>query len=192
MGEVKKPTVAANSSIYAKLLAFQKLGISIKKSESNPHFKSKYADITEVLEKIKPPLSELGVVLTQIPDANGLKTVIYDTDSDTFIESYLEYSQKGDPQKLGSNITYYRRYSLVAMLGLEDEDDDANKVKAPQTAAPATPPAAKMTLEQAFTKLRAATSTEQLKDAFVSLPKPIKNDPEVIALKDELKATLDF
>lgn len=114
-------------NIYTKLLDFQKLGISIKKGSQNPHFKNKYADINEVLEKVKTPLNDMGILVMQTPVENGLETCLYDTESDTYIKGFLEYTQKSDAQKVGSNITYNRRYSLIAMLGLEDDDDDGNK-----------------------------------------------------------------
>lgn len=110
--------------IHSKLLEFQKLGITIKKGSVNPHFKNAYANINEILDKVKPELTNLGVLLTQLPQADGLKTVLYDTESGTNVEGFLPFIQMADAQKLGSNITYNRRYSLVAMLGLEDEDDD--------------------------------------------------------------------
>lgn len=190
------------ASIYTKLLEFQKAGISIKKDSNNPHFKSKYADIDEVLEKVKPALSAVSIVLTQIPDANGLKTVLYDTESDTSIESYLEFSQKGDPQKLGSNITYYRRYALVAMLGLEADDDDANAAvakaapakptqAAPKPAAPARKPAEPaMTVEAAIELIAKTTSLDDLKKTFKGLPNNLWKDPEVEAMKDQRKTEL--
>lgn len=112
-------------NIHTKLLDFQKLGISIKKGSQNPHFKNKYADINEVLEKVKKPLNDMGVLVTQVPQMDGLETILYDTESGTQIKGYLEFVQKSDAQKVGSNITYNRRYSLIAMLGLEDDDDDA-------------------------------------------------------------------
>lgn len=113
--------------IYKKLLAFQKLGITIKKGTKNPFYKSEYADLDEVLSKVKEPLNEMNVVIIQTPTIEGLKTVLYDTEDDTFVEGLLEFVQKSDAQKVGSNITYNRRYSLVTMLGLEDKDDDGNK-----------------------------------------------------------------
>lgn len=113
-------------NIYSALLKFQKLGISIKKGETNPHFKNKYADINEILSKVTKPLNDLGVVIIQRPTTEGLLTVLHHVESETSVEGLLEFVQKTDAQKLGSNITYNRRYSLVAMLGLEDEDDDGN------------------------------------------------------------------
>ena len=113
--------------IYKKLLEFQKLGITIKKGSANPFFKSNYANLNEVLDKVTTPLNDLGVVIIQTVQLDGLKTILVDTEDDTFIESVVEFVQKADAQKLGSNITYNRRYALVTMLSLEDEDDDGNK-----------------------------------------------------------------
>ena len=116
--------------IHKKLLEFQKLGITIKKGERNPHFKNTYANLNEVLDKVTEPLNKLGVVVVQTPEQEGLKTVLHDTEDDTFVEGFLPFMGATNPQQIGSNLTYYRRYSLVTMLGLEDEDDDGNKASA--------------------------------------------------------------
>lgn len=121
--------------IYTKLLEFQKKGLSVKKSSINPHFKNEYADINEVLATVTKPLNELGVVIIQSPDSfnnlnqniQGLRTKLYDTESGTYVECLTPFINPTDMQKLGGAITYARRYSLIAMLGLEDEDDDGNK-----------------------------------------------------------------
>lgn len=120
--------------IYTKLLEFQKLGISVEKSSTNPHFKNSYASINEVLDKVKAPLNELGVVIIQAPELGGLRTILRDVESATQVEGFLEFVQKSDAQKVGSNVTYNRRYSLIAMLGLEDDDDDGNKASAKEKA----------------------------------------------------------
>lgn len=171
-------------NIHTKLLAFQQLNISVKKGSENPHFKSKFADINEILDKVKKPLTTLGVVIIQIPTSEGLKTILHDTESGTEVEGYLEFCQRGDAQKLGSNITYYRRYSLLAMLGLEDEDDDANKAVEPSKP--------QMSVEEACVKLRTATNLDELKVYFTALPTNIKKDNEVHAMKEELKKSLNF
>lgn len=113
--------------IYKKLLEFQKLGISVKKNADNPYFKSKYVPLNEVLDKVKEPLNKLGVVIVQKPQIEGLLTVLHDTEDDTFIEGIMPYVETSTAQKLGSCNTYNRRYSLITMLGLEDEDDDGNE-----------------------------------------------------------------
>ena len=116
--------------IYKKLLAFQKLGITIKKGEKNPHFKNTYANLNEVLGKVTKPLNDLGVVIIQAPTKDGLLTTLVDTETEgeelSQIQGFLPFVDMANPQKIGSNLTYYRRYALVTMLGLEDADDDGN------------------------------------------------------------------
>jgi len=116
--------------IYKKLLEFQKLGISIKKNSVNPHFKSSYANLNEVLDKVKPELSKLGILMFQASSPEGLFTQLIDTEDDTKVDSFVPFVNATDMQKLGGALTYARRYSLVTMLGLEDEDDDGNKAVA--------------------------------------------------------------
>ena len=74
-------------SIQKKLLEFQKLNISVKKDGKNPHFKSKYATLNEVLDKVKQPLNNLGVVIIFTPNFDGLETTLFDTESETSITS---------------------------------------------------------------------------------------------------------
>jgi len=125
--------------IHKKLLAFQKLGITIKKGSTNPHFRNNYANLNEVLDKVTKPLNDLGIVILQIPvqskESTGLQTALFDTEDDTSIEGFLPFTEATSPQKIGSNLTYYRRYSLVTMLGLEDEDDDGNVASGVKTEA---------------------------------------------------------
>lgn len=113
--------------IYKKLLEFQKLGISIKKNSVNPHFKNEYADLNEVLDKVKKPLNDLGVVIMQRPTTEGLITELVDTEDESQVTSIVPFINPTDMQKLGGAITYAKRYSLVAMLALEDDDDDGMK-----------------------------------------------------------------
>lgn len=113
--------------IYKKLLDFQKLGITIVKDGANPYFNSSYATLNEVLAKVKEPLNKMGILIHQNPEKEGLRTTLYDTEDDTKVEGLMPYTaETTTAQKLGSNNTYNRRYSLVTMLGLEDVDDDGN------------------------------------------------------------------
>ena len=118
-------------SIYKKLNEFHKEVGSIRKDAANPFHKSKYATIESVLKTIAEPMQKVGLGFTQLPQADGLKTIIFDVnakdDANSMIESFVPYIlAKDDMQGLGSAITYCRRYALVSMLGLEQEDDDAN------------------------------------------------------------------
>lgn len=114
----------------AKSLAkFHEAMGNVAKDADNPFFKSKYAPLESILPSIKKPLADAGLVFTQIPTGIcKLKTIIIDVESGEQIEGEFEMTpSKNDPQGQGSTITYMRRYSLVAMLGLNcDDDDDGN------------------------------------------------------------------
>jgi ERF superfamily protein len=114
--------------IYEKLLKFQKLGITVEKDADNPFFKSKYTSLNQVLEKVKKPLNDTGVLIVQQPTVidgtSGLHTVLTDTEDSSNVESFIPFVGATDMQKLGGAISYARRYALISMLGLEDEDKD--------------------------------------------------------------------
>lgn len=120
--------------IYNKLLKFQEKKITLEKDGVNPHFKNRYSTLNEVLGKIKEPLNGLGVVIVQTPAKEGLETRLVDTEDGDELVSLTPYIGVADMQKLGGAITYARRYALIAMLGLEDEDDDGNASVAPKKA----------------------------------------------------------
>jgi len=116
-----------------KLLEFQKKVGAISKDSQNPFFKSNYFDINKLIEVIKPILNELGLVLLQpLENLNGkpaLRTIVYDPDAKDMTLAYLMDStiplpENPDPQKMGSIITYYRRYAIQSLLFLQAEDTD--------------------------------------------------------------------
>jgi hypothetical protein len=124
--------------IYKKLLEFQKLNITIKKDGKNPHFGNRYATLNEVLDKVKKPLNDKNIIILQLPEKEGLRTTLLDLDDDTKIECFMPYTaETTTAQKLGSNNTYNRRYSLVTMLCMEDDDDDGNVASKPNIKAQA-------------------------------------------------------
>ncbi len=127
-------------NIYQKLKCFKDTVESITKDGKNPHFKSKYSTIESVLETIDKPLGECDLTFTQLIDGDYLITQIIDIDSMEKIESKIFLlNKKADMQGLGSSITYARRYALVSMLGLIQEDDDGSGavgMKPPVTTAP--------------------------------------------------------
>ena len=117
--------------MYKKLLEVQKKIGAIHKDSTNPFFKSHYFDINALLEAVKPVLSEQGLVLlqplTNINGASAIKTILMDTETGESLEFETPLTQNPDPQKMGSAITYFRRYSLQSLLGLQAQDDDGNK-----------------------------------------------------------------
>ena len=117
-------------SIYKQLLEVQKEVGAISKDSKNPFFKSKYFDINKLIEVVKPVLSKHGLILLQPIKDNNVYSQIVDSVNGDIIESCLELPNLTDPQKIGSAISYYRRYTLSSLLGLQAEDEDGNGLKA--------------------------------------------------------------
>lgn len=119
-------------SIAAALCKFQQECESPKKSAVNPHFKNKYAPLEEIIKAVTPTMVKHGLSHFQSTSAEGdnivVTTVLMHT-SGEFIESDPLRLPMGktNAQGAGSSITYARRYSLCALLGIAaEEDDDAN------------------------------------------------------------------
>ena len=105
---------------------------AVAKDSLNPHFKNKYFDINNVLEEIKPILTKHGLVVTQPLKEDAVFSVITDVETGEDIQSFLHFDpSEKNPQKIGSIITYYRRYTLCSLLGIAGEDDDAEQAKTP-------------------------------------------------------------
>lgn len=127
------------------------------KNATNPHFKSNYADLAEVLNTVRPVLSRNGISVTQFPSfGDGLvhvETVIAHKSGEWMSEKCSAPAQKNDAQGVGSAISYLRRYSLAAICGIAQEDDDANAASKGKTTPPPTQkPAAKATPAPPATK----------------------------------------
>jgi hypothetical protein len=92
----------------------------------------KYASLPAIQKVCFPILHENGFAVSQVFAGESLETRIMHTSGECLI-SYLDCSDEGlSPQKFGSKITYYRRYALVAALGLApDEDVDAAGIDTP-------------------------------------------------------------
>jgi len=120
------------TTIYSKLLDFQRKVEAVKKTKKNPHFKNTYADINEILSEVKPLLSELNMVLSQ-PINDGVQySIVTDVESGEALTSYIKLPENLQPQQLGGAITYFRRYTLVTLLSLEtEEDNDGNNTTPP-------------------------------------------------------------
>lgn len=114
-------------SIYKQLFEAKKEIGKISKDSKNPFFKSKYFDINSLLEHVEPILQKHNLLLLQPIDNNKVSTEIWDLEEHKYVYSCIDLPNIEDPQKLGSAITYYRRYTLQSLLGLQAEDDDGNK-----------------------------------------------------------------
>lgn len=106
------------------------------KDKANPFFKSSYADLASVWTACRDALSENGLAVVQsvvtYPDKGMNLVTTLGHSSGQWMKSEMPIiSQKVDPQSLGSAITYYRRYSLAAMVGVAPEEDDGEAAQAP-------------------------------------------------------------
>jgi len=98
----------------------------LSKDTTNKFFNSKYFDVNQLLEQVEPLLQKNGLLLLQPITGGKVKSIIYHIESGENVESEIDLGAITDPQKVGSAITYYRRYTLQSLLGLQAEDDDAN------------------------------------------------------------------
>jgi hypothetical protein len=116
------------TNLTKAMFCFQTKVSAVKKSANNPHFKSKYADLSAILEVINPIMIECGLLVTQHPNEDSLVTTVYHADSGEWMQSeqVLRMKDLNNPQQQGSAITYARRYALASIFNLNQEDDDAN------------------------------------------------------------------
>lgn len=100
------------------------------KASTNPHFKSKYADLAEVLNTIRPVFAKHGLAVTQFPAYEdgivSVETVLTHSSGEWMCGTISAPVTKNDAQGVGSAVTYCRRYSLAAAAGIAQEDDDGN------------------------------------------------------------------
>jgi len=107
------------------------------KDSNNPHFKSKYADLSSVVDAIKPALCKHALFYAQMThEQEGgvcVETIVGHESGEQFSFGKLFVpASKQDAQGYGSALTYARRYSLMTAFGVCPEDDDGNAaVRAP-------------------------------------------------------------
>ena len=129
-------------NILKKYAELQKQIKPIEKDSTNPYFNSAYFDINKLIDVLKPLLNELGLVVFQpvvwSEGKNILKTILADVESGEQMETSITLPDNLEPQKMGSAITYLRRYTLQSLLFLQAEDDDGSK-SSPRNTVGATP-----------------------------------------------------
>ena len=101
------------------------------KSSTNPHFRTKYADLSACVEAVIDALNDNGIALIQhtheCDNGVSVETIFMHESGEMLSTGRLHVpAAKQDPQGYGSALTYARRYSLMAACGIAPEDDDAN------------------------------------------------------------------
>ena len=117
------------SKLATALSQFQAEISNPKNTANNPFFKSKYAPLNDILTLVRPIMAKHGLSILQSPGGDGtlitISTIIMHISGEWIEpEPLVLKAAKSDPQGAGSAITYGRRYSLSAILGISSEDDD--------------------------------------------------------------------
>lgn len=129
------PPVPERDKLFAALAIAQGQIQAAVADKENTHFNFKYADLDACWEACRKPLSENELAIIQIPSvgesgAVNMETILGHSSGQSISSHYSMHPDKGGPQALGSCMTYLRRYMLCAMVGISQEDDDANMATA--------------------------------------------------------------
>jgi hypothetical protein len=141
------------ATLAEALVAIQAEAPAIPLDSTNPHFKSKFASLAGVMDRVRPVATKNGVAVVQLPTtqegAPALTTRLIHSSGEEIESTMLLLPSKPDPQGQGSALTYARRYMVLAMLGLVgDEDDDANAASGPAQAKPQAKPEGTISAER--------------------------------------------
>jgi hypothetical protein len=179
-------------NIATALVKAQKAFGPALKSSTNPHFKSRYADLSACVEAVIDALNNNGIALIQqnqpSPDGVIIETIfLHESGESLNCGQLFVPANKHDAQGFGSALTYARRYSLMAACGIAPEDDDGNT-------ASRRPQVNESALVDHLAAIEASTDQDQLKAAYKAAYAACNGDSEwqkkVIAAKDKAKAKL--
>jgi hypothetical protein len=183
--------------IAAAFVKAQKAFGPALKSSTNPHFKSRYADLSACVEAVVDALNNNGIGLVQrcYDNANGVmvETVFVHESGEVLECGILQVpASKQDPQGYGSALTYARRYSLMAACGIAPEDDDGNSASR-RTEIKSTVDEHK--LADLLAAMDECSTLEDLQKAYKAAYAAANAEPvwqkQVIARKDAKKAQLE-
>jgi len=167
------------------------------KSSTNPHFKSRYADLSACIEAVVDALNANGIGLIQrCYDAGAgvmVETVFVHESGEVLECGILQVpASKQDPQGYGSALTYARRYSLMAACGIAPEDDDGNSASR-RTEVKSTVDEHK--IADLLAAMDECNSLEDLQKAYKTAYAAANGEPawqkQVITRKDDKKAKLE-
>ncbi len=163
----------------ALCLAQGEIGGAVK-NNTNPHFKSAFADLESVIKVIKPAFLKHGLSFVQLPITSeggkgiGVSTMLMHSSGQWIEGEYLLPLEKVTPQGAGAAITYARRYGLVSLCGIPQVDLDAEDISV-QAPVVVEPPAKRVSksLAQAVVALvvssQASGETSELVEALAEL-----------------------
>jgi hypothetical protein len=174
----KSESIAGLAAALAKAQGSMKGAL---KDSANPFFKSKYADLASVVEAIRAAFSANGLSYIQTVEPSDKDEVRVET---TLLHSSGEWISCGvlslpvskiDAQGYGSALTYARRYSLSAAVGVAPEDDDGN-------AASLAKPKPTMDCTDHISAFHAAATLDDLQTAFKTAYKAAQTGQDSMAM----------
>ena len=189
-------TTTQHKNIYVALAAAQAQFGAVTKGSVNPAFRTKYADLSDVVQAVAPALSSNGIAFLYCVEDGAMVTMLVHGESGTEVRCAIPLLvNKNDMQGFKSACTYAKRIGLESVTGVAPEDDDGNAATA--NPAPAQPPRAVQpsghAVAQAKAKLRACSTMDDLKVAFIELKASapdIARLDEIIQMKDDVKAAI--
>ena len=135
------------NEIAAALAKAQATMAKAAKDSTNPHFRSKYADLASITDACREALTANAIAVIQAPSTTDDGAVAMTTRLAHSSGQWLETTMacrpmKPDAQAMGSVVSYLRRYCLAAMTGVVADDDDGNAASGHdmRPAAPQSPP----------------------------------------------------
>jgi hypothetical protein len=164
-----------------------------EKDAANPFFKSSYTTLAAAWDACREPLTKHGLSVVQMPgsDEQGLTvtTVLLHSSGQSMSSTLRLYPKDSSPQSMGSAISYGRRYSLMAMIGLAsaDDDDDGNQASQPSKAY--TPKQASAPKPQVQSTVPLTTTSESPKPITISNP-PLTTRSKDLPIDDQDRARL--
>lgn len=169
----------ASKNISAAFVKAQKAFSPALKTSTNPHFKSRYADLAACVEAVIDALNDNGIAVIQRPilSESGvtIETMFIHESGETLSGGILNVpAQKQDAQGYGSAMTYCRRYGLMAACGIAPEDDDGNDASKKRPASQADGTNAAEADATSIAQLNAAKTVQDLVKTMNSLPQAEK------------------
>lgn len=176
----------ATPELFVALAAAQGEIENATKNAANPHFRSRYADLAEVMSTIRATLPRHGLSLMQHPRFDGalasVDTILAHSSGGYIAASASCVPAKSDAQGIGAVTTYLRRYSAAAMCGIHQEDDDGEQ------ASHSAPPISQAELADWTAAIEAAATLESLAAVWRDVPAPMRRALD--AAKNARKAAL--
>ena len=183
----KKDT--SSETLYGALVQLRGVLSNPDKKSINPHYKSKYCKLEDLIQHVRGPLSEHGLTFVQ-NIVNGEKsvmaqtTIIHQSGEHLTLDGPAVLIDKFTPQGVGAACTYAKRYGICSAFGIEsDDDDDANAVEDQFKDKDKTKPPAKKTPDKKVTPIAEAKKG--------STPDTIADEDEAIEVVRVMKSTVD-